>query len=213
MPKKSNAHCAPSEIPLPVGLGAVKPLSAFELKKLAAKYHARLGAHVCGIFAYGSLIWQHPFQAKYQAAARIYGFSRKPCVLSTTYRGTVNFPGPVYGLDCGGSCTGFVLGLPRRRRLKALLDMFTQEIFLRVYRPQLVVAHHINGSKQQTLCLTFVVNHASPHYLRDIPTAQLRRMVRTARGRRGTCYEYWRQTLAQLQLHGIRWQLGQQIIA
>ncbi len=212
MSPESKINHPNAKIQLPEGLNSVKRVTAAELTTMAETCLSKLGGGDSGVFAYGSLIWHPPFVPKYNAHARIFGFSRKPCVLSTTYRGTADVPGPVYGLDEGGSCNGLVLGLPKRGRRQALLALFTREMFLNTYRPKIVVAHHRAYNSRRTVCLTFVVNRASPQYLSYIPPSQLREMVHRAKGERGTCYEYWRQTIDYLRKYDIRWRLGEHVI-
>ena len=158
------------------------------------------------VFAYGSLMWAPEFRPTFESRARVYGLCRRPCIYSTTYRGTPERPGLVFGLDAGGSCTGFALGMPRRGRARLIRDLFLREMFQGVYYP-LVTAAHLEGGGT-CRCLTFVANRASPAYAPPLPAATLREIVGSASGLRGPCLDYWRQTLRLLRDHGIAWDPG-----
>lgn len=160
------------------------------------------------VFAYGSLMWNPQFRPSFSAKARIFGYSRKPCIYSTTYRGTPRRPGLVFGLDRGGSCTGFLLGLPVKDRARLIRNLFLREMFQGVYYPHVCNAR-ILGEKDGTVkCLAFVANHKSRSYAPPLPAKRLREIVLRARGQRGPCVDYWRQTCSLLREHGIPWDPG-----
>ena len=58
------------------------------------------------VFGYGSLIWSPGFEFIEQQRGKLYGFHRSLCIHSWHYRGTVEVPGLVLGLDHGGCCSG-----------------------------------------------------------------------------------------------------------
>ena len=58
------------------------------------------------VFGYGSLLWNPGFGFAEARAARLVGHHRALCITSHRYRGTVERPGLVLGLDRGGSCLG-----------------------------------------------------------------------------------------------------------
>lgn len=165
------------------------------------------GSGPFAVFAYGSLMWSPDFEPAFEAKARIYGYSRRPCIWSATYRGTPERPGLVFGLDRGGSCTGFLLGLPRGGRAALIRRLFVREMFQGVYYPRVCRAHPLGGG-DAVRCLAFVANRLSPAYAPPMPAKRLKRIVAAARGRRGPCADYWRQTRALLKDHGIGWDPG-----
>ena len=63
------------------------------------------------IFAYGSLMWDPQVPVAETVVGRVEGYARSFCLRSIQYRGTVEAPGLVLGLDpCAeGSCSGVAL--------------------------------------------------------------------------------------------------------
>ena len=63
------------------------------------------------LFAYGSLMWDPGFPVAEMTPARLEGYARSFCLLSVVYRGTVEAPGLVLGLDAhpGAHCIGLAL--------------------------------------------------------------------------------------------------------
>ena len=53
------------------------------------------------VFAYGSLMWRPGFDFIEKRAALLKGYHRAFCIASTHYRGSVEHPGLVLGLDRG----------------------------------------------------------------------------------------------------------------
>src|SRR5262249_27187696 len=56
------------------------------------------------VFAYGSLMWRPGFDYLEARPALLRGYHRAFCITSIHYRGSVDCPGLVLGLDRGGSC-------------------------------------------------------------------------------------------------------------
>ena len=160
------------------------------------------------VFAYGSLMWAPEFAPAFELKARIHGYRRMPCILSTHYRGTPKKPGLVFGLDSGGSCVGFLLGIPKAKRRALIHKLFVREMFQGVYYPHICKAHVIGRQSETIRCLAFVANHKSPSYAAPMDPSRLQRMVYAARGTRGPCIEYWRQSCSLLSSHGIDWDPG-----
>ena len=159
------------------------------------------------VFGYGSLMWEPGFAPAFARPALLHGYSRRPCIRSTVYRGTPRRPGLVFGLDAGGCCRGMALGLPAAGRDRIIRRLFVREMFQGVYRPVLVRAH-VHGRTRPVRCLTFVADRSSPAYAGRLAAGQVRRMVLSARGASGSCLDYWRQTAARLHECGIRWDPG-----
>ena len=159
------------------------------------------------VFGYGSLMWEPGFAAAFARPALLYGYSRQPCIKSTVYRGTPRRPGLVFGLDAGGCCRGIALGLPAAGRPAIIRSLFVREMFQGVYRPLLAWAHPA-GLGRPVRCLTFVADRNSPAYAEKMAAAAVRRIVFSARGKRGSCLDYWRQSQARLHACGIKWDPG-----
>ena len=90
------------------------------------------------MYAYGSLMWDPGFRlcpAKRGTAARL---SPRFLHLFHRYRGTVEQPGLVLGLDRGGACRGIAYQVARRQTERALEHLWLREMPRRIYRPRLV---------------------------------------------------------------------------
>ena len=159
------------------------------------------------VFGYGSLMWEPGFAPAFARPALLYGYSRRPCIRSTVYRGTPRRPGLVFGLDSGGCCRGLALGLPAAGRRQIIRRLFVREMFQGVYRPVLTRARCI-GRKRPVRCLAFVADRSSPAYAGRLGPARVRQMVLAAGGVNGSCIDYWRQTAARLRECRIRWDPG-----
>ena len=174
---------------------------AYFHKVLAAAERGRFA-----VFGYGSLMWEPGFAPAFAHPALLYGYSRRPCIKSTVYRGTPRRPGLVFGLDAGGCCRGLVLGLPAAGRRQIIRRLFVREMFQGVYRPVITRAHCIG--RPAVRCLTFVADRSSPAYAGGLGIGRVRQMVLAAAGSRGSCLDYWRQTAVRLGESGIRWDPG-----
>ena len=67
------------------------------------------------LFAYGSLIWRPECSAVERKRGRVHGYHRGLYLWSHEHRGTPELPGLVFGLDRGGSCSGFAYRLPEEQ--------------------------------------------------------------------------------------------------
>ena len=64
------------------------------------------------VFGYGSLMWNPGIPHVETRVGTLHGFHRRFCIWSSRYRGTVERPGLVLGLDRGGSCRGLLFRVP-----------------------------------------------------------------------------------------------------
>src|SRR5713101_5069184 len=77
-------------------------------------FMAFLPAGEMWVFGYGSLMWSPCFSYGEKRLARVHGYHRALCILSTRYRGTHRKPGLVMGLCPGGSCWGMAFRIDAR---------------------------------------------------------------------------------------------------
>jgi glutathione-specific gamma-glutamylcyclotransferase len=156
----------------------------------------RDGGQPVWIFAYGSLLWDAELRDAASEPALLYGYHRSFCLLSYDYRGTAANPGLTLGLDRGGSCRGAVLRLPT----DALDRIWHREMSGRVvYAARLLRVQTATGTQQS---LAFTALRASPDYAGRVPLDQAARMILRAAGRRGTCRDYFENTLRHLEQLG-----------
>jgi glutathione-specific gamma-glutamylcyclotransferase len=173
---------APGETPappMPVEVGALRD-----------------GGEPVWVFAYGSLLWDAELRDAAADPALLRGYHRSFCLYSYDYRGTAANPGLTLGLDRGGSCRGAALRLPA----DALDRIWHREMSGRVvYAARLLRVQAADGARQT---LTFTALRNCPDYAGRLPLDEAARMILGAAGRRGTCRDYFENTLRQLERLG-----------
>jgi cation transport protein ChaC len=148
------------------------------------------------VFAYGSLLWDNEIRGGGAEEALLRGYHRSFCLYSYDYRGTPANPGLTLGLDRGGSCRGAALRLPT----EALDRIWQREMSGRVvYAARLLQAQTAKGIRQ-TLAFTALRN--CPDYAGRLSLDEAARMILGAAGRRGTCRDYFENTLRHLEQLG-----------
>ncbi|MGE5515265.1 MAG: gamma-glutamylcyclotransferase [Bacteroidota bacterium] len=152
------------------------------------------------MFAYGSLIWRPDFQPAETTMARLAGWHRAMCILSTVYRGTPACPGLVLGLDRGGSCLGRALRVEAAEwpAVKAMLD--ARELVTGVYTPRFVPLRLADG--RRVAAYAFTCDRSHPQYWRG-PRDQAVRLIRQGRGTGGPARDYLACTVEHLAALGI----------
>jgi glutathione-specific gamma-glutamylcyclotransferase len=153
------------------------------------------------VFAYGSLIWNPLFRYQERRLAVVHGYHRSFCLRSRLWRGSIEKPGLVLGLDFGGSCTGIAFRIAARNALDELRLLWRREMVLGSYAPRWVT---LRSSRGKVRAIAFIVNHDHPHYAAKLPEQTVLQILETASGRFGSCAEYLEQTVAGLERHGIR---------
>ncbi len=164
-------------------------------------FTARLRAGDLWIFGYGSLMWSPGFAYKDKAVARVHGYHRALCILSTRYRGTHRRPGLVMGLCRGGSCWGMAFRVEAQRVRRTLLQLWNREMPRRVYEPRLVQAR---VGRRRVHALAFLADPDHPSYVRELDLHGRARLVAQGIGQRGPCVDYIRNTLDHMHGVGVR---------
>jgi len=163
MPSVITASESASSIviyPPRLDLGA--PLSPEQLQQ---SLQATMACHRGGpvwLFAYGSLIWRPECSAVERVRGRVYGYHRGLYLWSHEHRGTPQLPGLVFGLDRGGSCSGFAYRLPEENLDAALNALWRREMPVPSYRPHWLTCRLEDGSQVQAL--GFVLERHLPSY-------------------------------------------------
>jgi len=156
----------------------------------------RDGGQPVWIFAYGSLLWDSELRDAATEPALLYGYHRRFCLYSYDYRGTAANPGLTLGLDRGGSCRGAALRLP----IDALDRVWQGEMSGRVvYAARLLRVQTTTGARQT---LAFTALRTCPDYAGRLSLDEAARMILGAAGRRGTCRDYFENTLQHLEQLG-----------
>src|SRR5438105_8589855 len=156
------------------------------------RFIASVPAGELWVFGYGSLMWSPCFSYEEKRPARVHGYHRALCILSTRYRGTYRKPGLVMGLCRGGSCWGMAFRVPKRRIGRCLARLWHREMPRRVYQPRLVPARLPSG--RTVRALAFVADPSHPSYVRELDLHGRARLVAQGIGQRGPCIDYIRNT-------------------
>ena len=140
-----------------------------------------------GLFAYGSLMWHPEISFDLSIRARIYGYQRNFCLWSTEHRGTDELPGLVLGLEQGAFCVGRAFRIPLADHGPQLARIWAREMVTGAYHPKWV---QLSTSSSTIEAIAFLVELEHPRY---VGTSLSRESQ--AKGKRGSCYEYIKQTV------------------
>jgi cation transport protein ChaC len=166
------------------------------------EFLARLPAGDLWVFGYGSLMWSPGFRHGEKRLARVHGYHRALCILSTRYRGTQRKPGLVMGLCRGGSCWGMAFRVPAADVRRCLRRLWSREMTRRVYRPRLVPVRARGGRSLRALA--FIADPGHPAYVRELDLHGRAQLVAQGIGQRGPCVDYIRNTLDHMHALGVR---------
>ena len=168
-----------------------------------ADFNARLPKGGLWVFGYGSLIWSPCFAYREKAVARVHGYHRALCILSTRYRGTRRKPGLVMGLCRGGSCWGMAFHIAAAQVGRTLRRLWNREMPRRVYQPRLVRAT-LGRSRRSVHALAFLADPTHPAYVGELDLHGRARLVAQGIGQRGPCVDYIQNTLEHMHELGVR---------
>ena len=154
------------------------------------------------IFAYGSLMWNPGFDYIDAQPGIVYGYHRRLCLWSVRYRGTVQRPGLVLGLDRGGSCRGFAYRIAEHDAERVTAYLCDRELITGAYDAKLCSVEL--DSKTKVSALTFVSKPDHPHFAPKLALSDTIEVVSKASGARGANREYVLNTvshLSQMDIH------------
>ncbi|WP_297843767.1 gamma-glutamylcyclotransferase [Pseudomonas sp.] len=173
-------------------------------EQLLSSMQATMKLHKGGpvwLFAYGSLIWRPECSAVERQRGRVHGYHRGLYLWSHEHRGTPELPGLVFGLDRGGSCSGFAYRLPEECLQESLLALWQREMPYPSYRPHWLSCRLEDGTRVQAL--GFVLERHLPSYAGNLPDNILSQVLASATGRYGTTRDYVEQTANCLRSHAM----------
>ena len=153
------------------------------------------------VFAYGSLIWKPGFAFNEAQPAKLYGWHRSMCVLSTHYRGHPTKPGLVLGLDRGGSCLGLAYAIAADQAEEVRRYLHEREMITAVYQPCTVPLRLLDGRRVQAYTFTAKTDH--PQYAGRLARTEACRLVCQGVGKAGTSRYYLAATVAHLDALGL----------
>ena len=153
------------------------------------------------VFGYGSLIWLPGFEFVARRKALVMGWRRRLCIYSHHYRGTVDRPGLVLGLDEGGSCEGVAYRVDDSHRDETIKYLRDRELVTNVYIEQEVCATLADG--KPVTALAYVADRLHGQYAAPMERERLLTLVRQGVGRSGDNAEYVLNTWDHLHELGI----------
>lgn len=156
------------------------------------------------LFAYGSLMWQPDFHYAERRRAVLDGYHRALCVYSWRYRGTVEKPGLVFGLDRGGMTKGFAFRVRPIHARNVFEELFKREMPTKVYKPTWLPIRLQDGGRRRVSALAFVADPANPQYTGRLTDAETIALIHQGCGVRGPCADYIVNTVRCLRREGIR---------
>jgi cation transport protein ChaC len=158
------------------------------------------GADAVWVFAYGSLMWRPDFSHLETRTARLHGWHRSLCVLSTHYRGTRERPGLVLGLDRGGSCLGRAFRVAPAAWAEVCAILHDRELRTDIYEPRFLSARLDDG--RAVPAYAFIVARHHAHYWRGDTDGAVA-LIRQGIGSNGTARDYLASTIAHLKALGM----------
>ena len=153
------------------------------------------------VFAYGSLMWKPGFPHTAVHPALLRGFHRSLCVYSVRYRGTVETPGLVMGLDRGGACLGRAYRVTRTDWASVCAYLHDREMVTNTYMPKFLKVRLDDG--REVPAYTFIVRRDHRQYTGKLSEERIVELVLQGAGWEGTSTEYLANTVAHMDDLGI----------
>lgn len=155
------------------------------------------------VFGYGSLMWRPDFPFTWSESALAIGHSRSLCVWSSTYRGSPERPGLVFGLDetPGRKARGLLFKVEQEDRRRVIHYLFQRELIYPIYQPSQVLVQTKDDIFQ---ALTFTVDRSDPAYAVNINHSVRRAAIASGRGRAGRAKDYLANALMKLRELGVQ---------
>ncbi|MEM7236765.1 MAG: gamma-glutamylcyclotransferase [Pseudomonadota bacterium] len=160
------------------------------------------------VFGYGSLMWKTGFDYRERRIARLDGYCRAFRLWSVRYRGTVEEPGLVVGLDWrpGQSCTGVAFRVAAEdacgvRDYLSERELVTLSYFEICTPVTLMCDGQGQGEMVDAIC--YVLDRSHDQYARGITLESQAERILNAVGPMGPNLEYFENTVAHLDAMGI----------
>jgi len=152
------------------------------------------------VFGYGSLMWRPDFPFREAAPALLRGYHRAFCIYSFHYRGTIEHPGLVLGLDRGGACRGRAFRVTKAD-VPAVCDyLHEREMVTGVYVPRMV---EIEVGGRRVTAATYLADRSHAQYAGKLTPQQTLRYILQGVGVSGSNLDYLESTVAHLDELGI----------
>ncbi|MEZ5832488.1 MAG: gamma-glutamylcyclotransferase [Dongiaceae bacterium] len=176
-------------------------VSDAEKKLIESRRHIPRPGEDFFVFAYGSLMWRPDFPFVEIQPATLYGYHRAFCITSTHYRGTMERPGLVLGLDRGGMCIGRLYRIGPSDAAQVAEYLHQRELITGCYVPKHVSLRLQDGVHAEGL--TYVADRSHYQYAGKLRETSIAETVRHAVGAMGSNRDYLRNTVQHLEEMGI----------
>ena len=155
------------------------------------------------VFAYGSLMWDPGFAPVEVTPASVSGYVRRFCLKSVVYRGTVEAPGLVLGLDAEaqGSCRGLALRVADADWPQVLGELRARELTTYAYAEKVLPLHLADGREVEAVA--YVIDRAHEQYIGGLDLEAQARIIARASGGRGPNADYLYNTAHHLAEMGV----------
>ncbi len=168
------------------------------------------------VFAYGSLIWNRPFQFAERRIGIVRGWHRSFCFgWITRYRASLEQPGLMLVLDEGGQCEGVAYRMPADMVESGLAELFRREMRGKA-DPMRPIWAAVETKDGPVSAITFVIGRDSGRYVGGLSDERVADVLAVAAGHLGSMAEYLYQTVKGLDDLGIHdahlWRL-QELVA
>ena len=155
------------------------------------------------LFAYGSLIWKPEVEHLGERLGTARGWHRAFCIKLTRWRGTIEKPGLMLGLDRGGECKGVLYRLDGRAARANIGKLVRREMS---FKPPTNMPRWINVVTEEGAvgALAFTTNRSGAAYAGKVTLEEAADLLAEACGHLGSCAEYLYNTVSHLEARGIR---------
>ncbi|MHB9834565.1 gamma-glutamylcyclotransferase [Paraburkholderia terrae] len=155
------------------------------------------------LFAYGSLLWNRPFEVEEQVAAVLHGWHRAFCIRLTRFRGTPDQPGLMMSLVPGGSCRGALYRVAGHRVLADLRTLWRREMTV---KPPTSPPRWVTAKAEQAAvrAIAFTADRKGRNFVAGLTDEEIASVLYKAVGHWGSGAEYLMQTVDHLERLGIR---------
>lgn len=148
------------------------------------------------MFAYGSLMWNPGFDYIDAKPAVLFGYHRRLCLWSMRYRGTVEQPGLVLGLDRGGCCQGYAYLVDPGNTVVVVEYLCDREMLSGAYVPRLCPLKLVDNRRVSGLAFVSKTDH--PHFVPKLSIDDTVDVVSSASGARGCNRSYVLNTVTHM---------------
>ncbi len=169
------------------------------------------------VFAYGSLIWNPPFEVAERRVGRVRGWHRSFCMgWITRYRATPEQPGLMLVLDHGGECEGIAYRLAAHGAEAGLRDLIRREMRGKP-DPMVPIWADVETEGGSVAAITFVIDRDAGLYVPGLSDERTAEVLSVAAGHVGSMADYLYQTVKGLEDLGIHdphlWRLQELVAA